>query len=130
LKQQMRAGLVEPDGQGPSSAAFLLRAASPAPDLMQVSDVEVAHGQKHCSHPLGLKAEAGPGAMLVAFRLTGLSALEGHYASVIAATQLGRSPLETPPERRRAHLCWALHDHEARPLKMLNEPLRNDLGRC
>ena len=34
--------------------------------------------------------EAGRGAMLVACRLADLSALEAHYADVIALTQIGR----------------------------------------
>jgi hypothetical protein len=40
-------------------------------------------------------AGAGAGAMLVACRLAGLSALEGHYAGVRACTQFG-------PRRRAA----------------------------
>jgi hypothetical protein len=36
-------------------------------------------------------AEAGEGAMLVAFRLAGLSALEAHYAALIALTQIARA---------------------------------------
>ena len=60
-------------------------------------------------------AEAGAGAMLVACRLAGLSALEGHYAGLNACAQFGptqrssghggqrdrrlRNPRRSPPER-------------------------------
>ena len=49
------------------------------------------HGSAPCSH-LGMEhAEAGAGAMLVACRLAGPSALEGHYAGVRARVQFGRT---------------------------------------
>ena len=42
----------------------------------------MTHGSAPCSH-LGMEhAEAGAGAMLVAYRLAGLSALGAHYAGV------------------------------------------------
>ena len=42
------------------------------------------------------EAEAGAGAMLLACRLAGLSALEAHYAGVIAHTQDTASPCRLP----------------------------------
>ena len=53
-----------------------------------------------CSHLRVEHAEAGAGAMLVACRLAGLSALEGHYAGVSARAQFGAS--RGVPATRRA----------------------------
>ena len=43
------------------------------------------------SHLLGRKRGAGAGAMLVAYRLAGLSALEGHYAGLNRWPQCGHT---------------------------------------
>jgi hypothetical protein len=49
------------------------------------------HGSAPCSHLWFEGAEAGAGAMLVACRLAGLSALETYYARLVTLTQLGAS---------------------------------------
>jgi hypothetical protein len=42
-------------------------------------------------------AEATAGVMLIACRLAGLSALEAHYAGLVANAQTGRDFTELPP---------------------------------
>src|SRR5271157_4310435 len=70
-----------------------------------------------CSH-LGIEgaeAEAGAGAMLVACRLAGLSALEAHYAAAKSGAQCGRT---------RAFRKW-----RPRPQKARTRALRVIRGR-